>query len=574
MIKLRRFKQFIHRTIHFSELLIHYSPGQNTKNGYYFADSLIGCIFVVNLGYIIKIIMRYFNTAGPCNKAEHYMIDAATRLQGVEQLIDMKQYFVIHAARQSGKTTYLRDLAQRLNEKGRYYALYCSLESLQIFKDAEKGIPEIVKLLRKIIRFSNIPDREEFANDADYSYISGVVNMSLSLFCMKIDKPLVLLFDEADCLSEDTLISFMRQLREGYNSRSDIPFVHSIALAGMRNIRDYKANVRPDNLSLGSASPFNIVKESFTLKNFTFQEIVSLYLQHTDATGQLFETDAIELIYKQTQGQPWLVNAVADEVIVKLLHADYTRPVTVTQAHQAIQNIILRRDTHIDSLLERLKEDRVRRVIEPMLSGEVFFDRLSDDYLYVTDLGLIKEVDGKIIPSNPIYAEVITRTLSFDAQMKFMLEKPEAYIPHYLKDGQIDMDYLLQDFQIFWRENSAIWVDLFKYREAAPHLILYAFLQRVLNGGGEIIREPAAGTKRADLCVVYEGKKYPVELKIRRSEKTCNEGLVQTMQYMDTFGCTEGWLVIFDQRIDVSWDDKIFIKKESIEGKTVTVVGM
>jgi hypothetical protein len=52
--------------------------------------------------------MRYFNTSGPCNKKKHYIIDAATRLQGVEQLIDMEQYFVIHAARQSGKTTYLR----------------------------------------------------------------------------------------------------------------------------------------------------------------------------------------------------------------------------------------------------------------------------------------------------------------------------------------------------------------------------------------------------------------------------------------------------------------------------------
>ncbi|MDR1331161.1 MAG: ATP-binding protein, partial [Tannerella sp.] len=67
--------------------------------------------------------MRYFNIAGPCNRASHYMIEPSTRLQGVEQLIDMAQYFVIHAARQSGKTTYLNDLAERLNASGRYYAL-------------------------------------------------------------------------------------------------------------------------------------------------------------------------------------------------------------------------------------------------------------------------------------------------------------------------------------------------------------------------------------------------------------------------------------------------------------------
>ncbi|MDR2691338.1 MAG: ATP-binding protein, partial [Dysgonamonadaceae bacterium] len=96
-----------------------------------------------------------------------------------------------------------------------------------------------------------------------------------------LDKPLVILFDEADCLSEGTLISFLRQLRSGYNDRSFVPFVHSVALAGMRNIRDYKAKIRPDSESLGSASPFNIVTKAYTLQNFTKDEITQLYLQHT-----------------------------------------------------------------------------------------------------------------------------------------------------------------------------------------------------------------------------------------------------------------------------------------------------
>jgi len=518
--------------------------------------------------------MRFFNTAGPCNKGQHYMIEAATRLQGVEQLIDMNQYFVIHAARQSGKTTYLKDLAQRLNELGQYYTLYCSLESVQGIDDVEKGIPQIIACLSKSLYNAKCPNYENFAQNANYFFFSTVLNVELSKYCASLDKPLIILFDEADCLSENTLISFLRQLRDGYNSRSDIPFVHSVALVGMRNIRDYKAKIRPDSQSLGSASPFNIVTKTYTLSNFTKEEVALLYQQHTDETGQQFEEDAIDLVYEQTQGQPWLVNAVAREVILEILQSDFTQPVTATLVHQAIQTIILRRDTHIDSLLERLKEERVRRIIEPILTGEDFYDRLSDDYKYVTDLGLIKDIDNKIEPANPIYAEVIARTLSYDAQKKFSQKKPEAEIRRYLKDGKIDIDYLLKEFQQFWRENSTIWVDRFQYREAAPHLILQAFLQRVLNGGGEIIREPAAGTGRADLCIVYDNIKYPIELKIRRSEKTCNEGLEQTIQYMDTFGCTQGWLVIFDQRAETSWNDKIYLKKEVIEGKTVTVVGM
>ena len=185
-----------------------------------------------------NFIQRYFNISGPCNKAKHYMIDAASRLQGVEQLIDMEQYFVIHAARQSGKTTYLRDLAQRLNETGKYYALYCSLESLQGIEDIKEGIPEIVRNIKEALYFSTVTRKDEFARNPDFLHFTGVLKKELSLFCMILDKPLIILFDESDCLSEGTLISFLRQLRNGYNDRSTIPFVHSIALAGMRNIRD------------------------------------------------------------------------------------------------------------------------------------------------------------------------------------------------------------------------------------------------------------------------------------------------------------------------------------------------
>ena len=518
--------------------------------------------------------LRYFNTAGPCNREEHYMIEAASRLRGVERLIDMKQYFVIHAARQSGKTTYLKDLTQRINEGGKYHAIYCSLESLDRIEDAEKGIPQIISCISEALFNAKIPFCEEFAKNANFFFFATVLNSSLTRYCAILDKPLIILFDEIDCLRENALISFLRQMRLGYNNRSTNPFVQSVALVGLRNIRDYKVQIRPDSESLGSASPFNIVTETYTLKNFTKEEITTLYQQHTDEAGQIFEEEAINLVFERTQGQPWLVNAVAREVIVKILQYDHTKPVTAALVDEAIQTIILRRDSHIDSLLERLKEERVRRVIEPIINGDDFFDRLSDDYLYVIDLGLIKSIEGKIQPANSIYGEVISRTLTYDAQEKFLLKKPDATVPRYLKDGKIDMDYLFKDFQQFWRENSDIWIERFQYKEAAPHLILQAFLQRIFNGGGDIKREMAAGTGRSDLCIVYDGKKYPIELKINRGEKYIRQGIEQTLYYMDVLGCIEGWLVIFDRRPNVGWEEKIYIKKEVVAGKTLTIIGL
>jgi hypothetical protein len=501
------------------------------------------------------------------------MIDAATRLQGVEKLIDREQYFVIHAARQSGKTTYLKDLTGRLNASGKYYTLYCSLECAQGVIEPEKGIPEIVEKLKNLLRFSNIPHKAEFAENANYQNFTGVLNTELTLFCMLLDKPLVILFDEADCLSEGTLITFLRQLRDGYNSRPEQAFVHSVSLVGMRNIRDYKAQIRPDSQSLGSASPFNIVTKTYTLQNFTKEEIIKLYRQHTDEAGQVFEEDAIELVWEQTQGQPWLVNAIANQVIVEILQSDYTKPVTAKLVKEAIQHIILNRPTHIDSLLERLKEDRVRTIIEPMILGEGFIDKESDDFLYTKDLGLIRVVNTRIMPANPIYAEVIIRKLSSKVQEELKNPKYPYQLPRYLKDGRIDMDFLMHDFQKFWHLNSAIWTNMSDYKEAAPHLVMMAFLQRVINGGGQVIRDIASGTGRLDLCLLYKNQKYPIELKIRYGNKYLEEGFIQTAGYMDLHCCNEGWMVVFDRRKTVKWEDKLYFKKETVDGKTVTVVG-
>ncbi|GHT12041.1 hypothetical protein FACS189426_14820 [Bacteroidia bacterium] len=516
---------------------------------------------------------RYFNVAGPCNEADHYMIEASSRLTDVDDLIAQRQYFVIHAPRQSGKTTLLLDLANRINHEGKYYALYCSLEAVQGVEDSKEGIPAVVRRIENALRFSGIP-KVNFAKNADYSDYTGVLLTELTVLSMSLDKPLVIFFDEADCLSEGTLISFLRQLRNGYNTRSQTPFVHSVVLVGMRNIRDFKAKIRPDSETLGSASPFNIVKEALTLRNFTKEEIAKLYEQHTADTGQIFEPEAVETVYQQTQGQPWLVNAIACEVIEQSLRKDYTKPVTAELVHQAIQTIILRRDTHIDSLLERLKEDRVRRVMEPVIIGElVDIDKFSDDYNYTKDLGLIRDSPGLVEPANPIYAEVIIRTLSANFQNVLSESRYPYRMPRYLKNGRIDMNFLLQDFQSFWRENCDIWTKRFDYEEAAPHLVLQAFLQRVVNGGGQIIREFAAGRNRLDLCVVYEGQKYPIELKLRRTTKTEENSYDQILDYMDTLGVKEGWLVIFDRRIDMDWDSKIYLKTEKINDKTLTVAG-
>lgn len=512
---------------------------------------------------------RRFNTTGPCLPAKHYMLEPERRCPGVGELIDQEHFFVIHAPRQSGKTTLLRTLAERINAAGQYHALYCSLEIVQGLDDLKRGMAAILDGLQFALKYhpglrGSLPDYLRDSSD------STLVRAWLTDLAAAATRPVVVFFDEADCLGGETLISFLRQLRDGYINRPTIPFPHSVVLVGMRNIRDFRVQVRPETQTLGSASPFNIAKAALTLSNFSRDEVGALYQQHTDDTSQVFPSEVVDYVWDMTRGQPWLVNAIAAEMVEALGQRDPGFPLTVAAAEEAIQRIILRCDTHIDSLLARLEEPRVRQIIEPVLLGEgESIQRASNDYQFVRDLGLIRDDQGQLSIANPIYNEVIARTLNGSLQLSL-----ERTLIHRWMDGRtLDLSALLRAFQEFWRDHSEAWIGRFDYKEAAPHLILMGFLQRVVNGGARLDREFATGTRRVDLCVHYAGRRYPVELKLVRGAKTREEGLAQLARYMDTLGATEGWLVLFDRQSGRSWDKRLTWETVAQDGRTIHVVG-
>ena len=527
---------------------------------------------------------KYFNIAGPCVPGEHYMIPALERLPDVARLVARKQSFVIHAARQSGKTTALMALVADINAKAEMRAVYFTLESAQRFTDPNQGIPKIVESMRSsLLRHPVFKDLVRDPKAQVPTLLpppAGLgVKVFLTLLAERSDRPLAVFFDEVDCLSDDTLITFLRELRDGIVSSrtidpdSQFPFPVSIALVGMRDVRDYLASVRPESQSLGTASPFNVKTESLNLENFTEEEVSRLYAQHTEATGQVFEPEAVSLAWKFTRGQPWLVNALAVQCVEKIHRFDYTKPVTAADIEEAKEAIIRTRGTHVDSLMERLKEPRVRRVVEPVILGKDFYlSEFDDDYRYVLDLGILRENEyHALVPGNPMYGEILLRYLSATEQKRFY---NDYRTPFWLKpDGSLDMPALMAEFQRFWRENSGADREVYGYNEATPHLVMMGYLQRVVNGGGRIAREMALGSKRLDLCVEFGKFRYAVELKMRRNFSP-TESPAQLAGYLDTLGLSEGWMAVFDDDSSKSWDEKIFLRDETIDGKSLHIVGL
>ena len=517
---------------------------------------------------------RYFNIGGPCSAADHYMLPAMARLPQVVSLISKKQYFVVHAQRQCGKTTAFQALADEINAKGEKVALYCSVEAVQTYSEPDKGLPEISEQIRANIDlypqlFGETAKADLFQALRNVSPTT-IVTETLKWLSMRVKKPLVVFFDEVDCLAEGTLVSFLRQLRNGRIS-CKLPgtFPTSVALIGMRDISDYKAKIRPDSETVGSASPFNVITEAMTLRVFTAEEVAELYAQHTAETGQVFETEAVRLAFEFSGGQPYLVNALARWCVEKIHGERFGETVTAADMREAKERIIRERGTHLDSLMERMKEPRVRRVVEPVMIGEdIAADELNDDIKLVLDMGLLRSENGALVPANPMYAEIIGRYLSFNTQERMKRVVPET---PWVKDDGLDMQGLLLAFQDFWRENAELAKAPFEYTEAYPHIVLQAFLQRVSNGGGQIIREMALGKWALDLGVVFRGGTYPVEVKLLYNyRKSPEKAYAQVLRYIDRLAQREGWLVVFDPKLG-DWDAKLRHEDVELEGKTIHV---
>jgi len=229
--------------------------------------------------------MRYFNTAGPVNCKKHYCLSPLDRLnlKEITSLIAQEKYFILHAPRQTGKTTSLLALMDHLNTGGSYRSLYFNVESAQAARE------DVKQAMRAIL--------SEMASSAEYFLEDGFLKARwldvletsgeyaalgelLSLWAKESPLPLVILIDEIDSLVGDTLISVLRQVRAGYHKRPAL-FPQSIVLCGVRDVRDHRIHSGMDKAIITGGSAFNIKAVSLRLGDFSKEDVYALYQQHT-----------------------------------------------------------------------------------------------------------------------------------------------------------------------------------------------------------------------------------------------------------------------------------------------------
>ena len=533
---------------------------------------------------------RIFTTSGPIKPDKHYHIPLLTRVDWdeVRTLIRNERYFVLHAPRQTGKTSTLLAIMEELNREGEYASVYANIEGAQAARgNVQRGIAAVCSAIGRSIRLyqGDIRMVDWLRNIGPSIPEEDLLIQMLEQWSMESKKPCVLLLDEVDALVGDTLISVLRQIRSGYGQRP-AAFPLSIILCGVRDVRDYRMQ-QPGGEVITGGSAFNIKARSLRMGNFSREETGQLLKQHTKETGQPFAENIFPELWEDTKGQPWMVNALAHEMVWEDRTArDRSVVIDLPRYMAARERLILSRATHLDQLADKLREERVQRVLQGVLSGEdpqgEHPEISPDDHQYVEDLGLIVTRPWLQI-ANRIYREIIPRELTFTVQTRILPEQSGTW--YLTRDHRLDMPKLLTAFQQFFREHSESWVERFDYKEAGPQLLMQAFLQRIINGGGRLHREYGLGRKRTDLLIEWpldpdQGlfgptQRVVIELKLLRGrlETILPLALEQTAAYADTVGAEESHLVIFDRRPEVAWEEKIRHRKEHWGQREIPVWG-
>ncbi len=510
-----------------------------------------------------------FNTAGPCFPDEHYMLPPERRIGEVMELIEQHKYFTLTAFRQTGKTTCGMWIEAHLNKTGEWRALWVDIQEARDQPDPAKTFRTLLGKIDRVCRLVHPdikrPDIEELLHD-----LATAVGRYLSFLAGQDKRPWVILFDEADSLVGEAAASFLTQLREGYIARRRIPFPVSIAFICVHRVPDYalRDEAKGESGRLVTVPQFNICARDLRLAPFSQSDIGELLEQHTKAMGQRFEPPAMARIFELGQGHPWITNALANQIVRRDVK-DRSIAITAEHVDAAKETIILERRTRIDSLASHLRDERVRKVIEPMLVGQrIAHHAQPDDFAHTLELGLIRIENRRYEIANSIYREVIPRVLSFDQQVQIDNE-PAWYVK---PNGSLDMGKLVADWQKFWRKDGHLAAEGFFYRESGPHLMLMAFLQRIINGGGRIEHEYGLGRGALDLLVFWKDERHAIELKIRHSSETELDAFEQVARYLDGLGLSEGWLIMFDMR-KRRWEKKLYQREVEHEGKTIRLVG-
>ena len=501
--------------------------------------------------------MRRFGTQGPVNPEQHYVVPRTEELTEFIKRVKEGRYIVIFAPRQTGKTTFFqRAVAALTAEDLTYFPIQLNFE---IYVDCSRSefYESLTKQIRKEIErvfqkrgetldaaLKHFLDNAQITNHLSMMEFFEQVQRFLKVG--KNGQKVILIIDEFDGIPTSALKGFLHAFRHTYVTDTTLQCPHSLGIVGVKSIvqLDYDRSV----------SPFNI-HDDFALPNFTLAQVQELLGQYTAEVGQDFAPEAIEAIHKQTGGQPFLVNRLA-QILTEELDIPKTETLTITHFSEAHEQLLEERNTNIEHLLTNIRKDRRFEIILMRIvsyENSVPFNPDNDIINELATYGVItKGTDRRCEIVNPIYLYRIVQAfkpLVNGLERDYFPEDTDGF--QYLTDtGQIQMERLLDNFRDFIaRAGHRILQVPETPQEFIGQHLLFAYLgQFVTSVNGAMYMEVPTGRGRMDLIILHNQRKYVVETKIWRSERSYSQGKQQLVAYLSTEDVTEGYYVVFDHR--------------------------
>ncbi len=498
--------------------------------------------------------MKQFNTSGPNIAAEHYTLDRAIYLQrGIELVLD-KRYFTIWAPRQTGKSTYFRQLAVILQGQG-YEVAHINFEN---YKTASEAL--FVRTLQdKFEQFWGINFKEE-------TEISGIFKKIETL----TNKKYLLIIDEVEGINPTYFGTFLHGIRSAYHSRTEHN-LKSVILVGVSNI----VGIVQDN-----ASPFNIA-ENLNLSYFTETETNELLMMHETETGQLFAPQVKDKIQEITAGQPGLVNGFANQLVTR-----YEAEKTLNYSHYlAVEEWYLTEaiDKNVANIINKASD--FRPFAENLLFTEmkIAFDIDREAIKVLHTNGIVKRGDdGYVEFWVPLYKKRLYKAFYPYTNGEKDNIMRDAVQSHYLTaEGKLNIENLIRNFKAYiqnrgfepFREKTGQQDEYGNaiYKSIPEAAMIYAFetyLQGILLAiNGKTYREAQTGLGRVDMLVTVENEELLVETKVFYGVELFRTGKKQLAYYAKHLGLTKGiYLLFIPEHTQKIHHDTVAESHEFVEG--------
>lgn len=503
---------------------------------------------------------KVFNVNGACKIGKHYMIDLTKRLEEIKLMIDAGEYFTINRARQYGKTTTLRLLADYIKNDYIVVSLDFQKMSYLDFENESAFVNGLAREIYKRIKQIEAVHEDirvklfELANEKNGNIRLADIFDCFIEWCGNSDKPVVLMIDEVDTATNNQVfIDFLAQLRACYLDNDITPTFQSVILAGVYDVRNVKQKIRQGSEKKVN-SPWNIAAKFTVDMSFSLREIAAMLEEYEADYCTGMDIKKISgLIYDYTSGYPYLVSSLCKIIDEEISGTDnfpnkgsaWTKEGFI----EAEKMLVNENNTLFQSLTGKLTDyPELRTVLyELLFTGKSIPYVSQTPYIDVAAMfGFIKNNKGTAIISNRIFETVLYNLfISEEFTNSKMYDIGAREKNHFIVRGHLNMRRVLEKFvetfdDLYGDEDET-------FLEEVGRRYFMLFLKPIINGvGNSYVEAETRNRERMDLIIDYCGEQFIVEMKVWHGNAYNKRGEKQLSDYLEYFGLNKGYMLSFN----------------------------